>query len=432
MNSQILTDIRRAQEAGQRYFHSGKPAALDEAVAIWEQVLAHPAFATAEERLQLAALNDAGGIFLRRYQAQGRLEDLDQALGLLREAVQRAPPDSPNLPFILNNLGSGLSERYDHTGRMKDLEEEIRLFREAAQRMREVMPRMLPLYSPHLPSILSNLGTGLSIRHARTGQLKDLEEAVRVREEALSLTSRGWPERPALLNNLGNVLLDRYRHIGHLQDLERAVSVYQEAIDLTSPDLPDLPAFLSNLGLALLRLADADPDQRQAYLSCAGARFQRATSLLDAIEADHLLRARTRYHLGRCYHQLGRWREAITLLEQARETFSRHKARPELAHALLELGQLYHLIHDFESANIYLKDALRLFRRLKDTDGIAVTQEALGSLSLLTGRPSAAIDSFRKARWGYIDLQRNQRVREIDNLLQIAHRAIQPMGGAIS
>lgn len=215
--------------------------------------------------------------------------------------------------------------------------------------------------------------------------------------------------------------------------LHQAIETYEQNI-ATAHEIGDRQTeaiYLQELGLSQIRLADIEQEQRQEYLSRAADTLWQAIELFDTLDTP-LLRARTRYHLGRCYRQLGRWREAITLLEQARETFSRHKARPELAHALLELGQLYHLIHDFESANIYLKDALRLFRRLKDTDGIAVTQEALGSLSLLTGRPSAAIDSFRKARRGYIDLQRDQRVREVDGLLQIAHRAIQPMGGAIS
>ena len=161
-----------------------------------------------------------------------------------------------------------------------------------------------------------------------------------------------------------------------------------------------------------------------------GPTGTKAIDLFDRTGAASLLRARTRYHLGRCYHRSGRWREAIEILEQVRETFSRYKARPELAYTLLELGQLYHQRQDFESAYIYLKDALRLFRRLKDADGIAVTQEALGSLALQTARLPEAIASLQEARQGYLILRRSERVQAVDNLLQIAHQARQPMGGA--
>jgi tetratricopeptide (TPR) repeat protein len=214
-------------------------------------------------------------------------------------------------------------------------------------------------------------------------------------------------------------------------DFRQAIDHHKQAVAIAYA-LGDRQAeaiYLQNLGLALLRLADAEPDRRQAHLSQAADALRQAIDLFDMTGAASLLRARTRYHLGRCYHRSGRWREAIAFLEEARETFSRYKARPELAHALLELGQLYHQRQDFESAYIYLKDALRLFRRLKDTDGISVTQEALGSLALQTTRLPEAIASLLEARQGYIVLRRSERVRAVDDLLQIAHQARPPMGG---
>jgi len=187
--------------------------------------------------------------------------------------------------------------------------------------------------------------------------------------------------------------------------------------------------YLQDFGQFLLRSTDIEAEQRQTLLSQAADVLQQAVRLSDTIGAAPLLRARTRYHLARCYHQLGRRREAIALLEQAREIFSRHKARPELARALLELGQLYHLTQDFESAHLYLKDALRLFQRLGDTDGTAVTQEALGSLALQTARPSEAIASLREARQGYTVLRRDERIQAVDELLRMADQALQSVGG---
>ena len=68
-------DIRQADTAEQRYQATGDRAALDEAAAAWERVLGHPEFRAADERFQLTCLNDAGGVFLRRYWAGGRLAD---------------------------------------------------------------------------------------------------------------------------------------------------------------------------------------------------------------------------------------------------------------------------------------------------------------------------------------------------------------------
>jgi len=151
-----------------------------------------------------------------------------------------------------------------------------------------------------------------------------------------------------LLSNLGAVYADS-------DNLHRATEHYEQSLAIAR-ELGDQQAEAirhQNLGLALLRLADAEPEQRQVYLSRAAEALRHAVELFDALNAPQLRRACARYHLGRSYHRLGRWREAIEQLEQAREAFSRRKARPELAHTLLELGQLYHQYQDFESAYLY-------------------------------------------------------------------------------
>jgi len=172
-------DLRQAQEAEQRYRRTNNQTALDAAAAAWEHILGHPAFPAADARFQLAAMNNAGGVFLRRYWSRGRLADLNRALDLWQTAVQRTPPDSPDLPGYLNNLGNGLRARYARTGQLADLAEAIRVYEQAVQRT--------PPDSPDLPGYLNNLGAGLSDRYARTGQLADLAEAQNLYRRACTL-----------------------------------------------------------------------------------------------------------------------------------------------------------------------------------------------------------------------------------------------------
>ena len=80
----------------------------------------HPA---SDDRFQLAVINDAGQALLRRYWSAGKLTDLNRALELLQSAVQRTPPNSPDLPMYLSNLSNGLRGRYARTGDLADLEE---------------------------------------------------------------------------------------------------------------------------------------------------------------------------------------------------------------------------------------------------------------------------------------------------------------------
>ncbi|MBN1149042.1 MAG: CHAT domain-containing protein [Anaerolineales bacterium] len=129
---EFSNDLDQAMQALQQH-QRGDRAALDKAVTAWQRILDHPAFAAAPERFQLAALNDAGGVFLRRYWAQGLLADLDQALSMWGQAVQRTPPDSPDLPGYLNNLGTGLRARYARSGDLADLAEAIRVYQVALQ-----------------------------------------------------------------------------------------------------------------------------------------------------------------------------------------------------------------------------------------------------------------------------------------------------------
>jgi len=76
---------------------------------------------------------------------------------------------------------------------------------------------------------LNNLGTGLSNRYARTGDLADLAAAIRAYEQAVAQTPEGSPELPRHLNNLGTGLSDRYARTGELADLAAAIRAYETA-----------------------------------------------------------------------------------------------------------------------------------------------------------------------------------------------------------
>jgi hypothetical protein len=128
---QYSADVQRANEAKGRYLANGNPAALDEAGAAWERVLDDAGFTTAPESFQLASLNNAAIVFIRRYQIAGRLTDLDRALALWQDAVRRTPADSPDRAMYLNNLGNGLSDRYARTGRIEELDAAIAAYEDA-------------------------------------------------------------------------------------------------------------------------------------------------------------------------------------------------------------------------------------------------------------------------------------------------------------
>ena len=192
---QFREDLQRAQQGVQRYRQTGDRDGLDAAAAAWSRILEHPDFQASDDRFRLAALNNSGGVFLRRYRAGGRVEDLNRALTSWERAVKMTPPDSPDRPSLLNNLGTGLSDRYARTGRLADLEEAIRVYEEAV--------KSTPPDSPDRPSRLNNLGTGLRDRYNKMKESEDLAQAranyqqacelgLDVAPEAVITSGRSW------------------------------------------------------------------------------------------------------------------------------------------------------------------------------------------------------------------------------------------------
>ena len=166
-----------------------------------------------------------------------------QRMPVALQAVEQAPPGSPDLADHLKELGNRLSQHYALTGELASLERAIQAYEQAVEQT--------PPGSPELPRHLTNLSAGLRDRYVRKGELADLERAIDASQQAIEQTSPGSPDLPTHLTNLGVGLRNRYWRTGNPVDLERAIDAFQQAIEQTPPGFPDLPGHLSNLGLGL-------------------------------------------------------------------------------------------------------------------------------------------------------------------------------------
>ncbi|KAJ7096930.1 hypothetical protein C8R44DRAFT_748710 [Mycena epipterygia] len=86
---------------------------------------------------------------------------------------------------------------------------------------------------------MNDLGNSLLQCFERLGELNDLNDAVLMGQDAVSLTPDGNPEKPLRLNNIGNSLSHRFHHVGELDDLKKCMLMRGEAVRLTPNDNPD-------------------------------------------------------------------------------------------------------------------------------------------------------------------------------------------------
>ncbi|KAL8366673.1 hypothetical protein RB595_010506 [Gaeumannomyces hyphopodioides] len=119
---------------------------------------------------------------------------------------------------LLSGQAARLAEKYQHTGSVRDLNEAIRIMEQAI----DMAGRYIS------PAMLSNLGVMLGTRFERTGSMNDLDRAVDVTTKAVDATPQNHPDRAGRLNNLGNWLGRRFERTGSMDDLDRQLSSYRE------------------------------------------------------------------------------------------------------------------------------------------------------------------------------------------------------------
>jgi len=189
---------------------------------------------------------------------------LDQALRLAGKAVVASHGDSALLTASCNILGSVLRARHMRSGNMADLDAAVKWLRQAVDAAPET-------YSDS-DTVAANLAACLRLWALRTHSPDDLDEAIALLRRAASI-------RPSLmtLSNLGNALRNRYRMTGDGRDLDEAVRKLRSATEaLPIPQHDD-----QQRAMAFNNLANALADRyrlsgNQADLSAAVTNFGQA------------------------------------------------------------------------------------------------------------------------------------------------------------
>ncbi|KAL2136726.1 hypothetical protein VTI74DRAFT_1767 [Chaetomium olivicolor] len=149
-----------------------------------------------------------------RYERTGEMADLEEAIGIAKQAVELTPHDYPDRAGRLNSLGNKLQSRYERTGEMADLEEAIGIARQVVG--------STPNDYPDRAGWLNNLGITLQLRYKRTGEMADLEEATGIARQVVGSTPNDHPDRARYLYSLGSKLESRSERTGEVANLEEA------------------------------------------------------------------------------------------------------------------------------------------------------------------------------------------------------------------
>ncbi|TDL21452.1 TPR-like protein [Rickenella mellea] len=170
------------------------------------------------------------------------MEEIEQTMLNDERAIQLTPDTHPMKPSLLNNLGSSLSTRSERFGELKDIEQAILSHQRAIQ--------FTPDGHPDQPSHFSNLGNSLLKRFEQLGDIGDVEQAILNLEQAIQLTPDTHPNTPGHVHNLGISFSRRFECVGDLKDIDQAILIHQRAIRLTPDTHPNKPSLLNDLSLS--------------------------------------------------------------------------------------------------------------------------------------------------------------------------------------
>jgi tetratricopeptide (TPR) repeat protein len=175
--------VRRWSDLGERlgrlYGSGGTIADLDEGIRYLSQavkVIEDPIFLY-DPMIELAFCLEL------RFEELAEIEDLDKAISLRRQALQATDDQDESWLYCLRDLGCDMEARYIHTGELSDLQEAIREAYNAIKAMVAISPEVRAAIRARV-NVFRHLENLLTLRHKKTHQINGCEEATRWAEEA--------------------------------------------------------------------------------------------------------------------------------------------------------------------------------------------------------------------------------------------------------
>jgi CHAT domain-containing protein len=328
VKSLILLNLAVALSA--RYQYTGRPADLDHAIQIGEQLTGHN---------QSRAKSNLCAHHVQKYLHVGEIANIDAAVDCARAAVGSACSSSDE---HLANMWLCIASRahYSRYGDAAMLNESI----QAGQRALKICPDA----HVHRPGILVHLGVAVLHRYQLNGDVTDLDCATRLLEESRTCGNITSSVRDTQAAALSGVYMANYRRFGAIRYLELGIGALEDAAANVSSASHPLALCLGNLAVlkterALKTRSPADiSDTVHTY-----RRFAREAANASPPTALNTTRQWARWAISR-----GEWAEAGEAIElamnAASQLYERQVAREEREENLSDaagLGALAALIY---------------------------------------------------------------------------------------
>ncbi|KAI0252442.1 TPR-like protein [Lactifluus subvellereus] len=208
-----------------RYQNFGTREDLDHIISYYRHLSGLPLHELGLLRFNI--LNPLACALYSRFDVEGRLEDIEESISLLRDIITLVPPGTDNHHNTTYNLALSWENKYKQTGESEYLAEAVNCYRAALM--------SCPLDHPSRPLYLRSVAQALASRFEERGDFNDIEDAAMIYQELIDLLDKEDPERMWDLMKLAKTYDSRFRQTGNLEYLEKAINDYRTVLLLCPP-----------------------------------------------------------------------------------------------------------------------------------------------------------------------------------------------------
>jgi tetratricopeptide (TPR) repeat protein len=394
---------------------------LETAIVCYQETLKVYTF-TAFPQQWAMTQNNLGIAYWARIRGE-RADNLEAAIACYQEAlkVYTFTAFPYNWAMTQMNLGSAYQERI-RGERADNLEAAITCYQEALK------VRTFDAFPQDWAMTQMNLGNAYKNR-IRGERADNLESAIACYQEALKLyTFDSFPQQWAVTQgNLAGALGARASLTNNPQDLDQAIELYGQALTVSAPGSYYFIEDQYNLGNALARRYENSKNSDDLQQSLAAYQIA-----LNYLSPEHYNRQEywqaipaTQAILGSRLVRDGNWQEGLQLLINSLNQLKTGDNSLVYANALYQTGYAYELLSDQENARLYYRDALRLYEHLQDLPGIAKSRESLGNVFVSQGHLEKGMSELAQAREIYQQLGKTEAAEKVHNTYQSVQQALE-------